>query len=137
MTYLWSVCLCSAHRSARSAVVVRLESSVPQLEATVAIAALKKLDAGPAMPAFFRPTLTTVAVKNLLPNFPHKPLTQPNTDAEADNRVYDYEVQRVCTRCCYNQLNILRFDKVSYINIIHHKIQHTRIAAHLRITIWQ
>ena len=52
----------------------RLESSVTLFFATVAIAALKKFDVGPAMPAFFRLALTTVAVKSLLPNFPHSPL---------------------------------------------------------------
>ena len=35
---------------------------------------MKKFDVGPAMPAFFRLALTTVAVKSLLPNFPHSPL---------------------------------------------------------------
>ena len=50
-----------------------LESSVTRIEATAAIAALKKFDVGPAMPAFFRLALTTVAVKSLLPNFPHSP----------------------------------------------------------------
>ena len=34
----------------------------------------QKVDVGPAMPAFFRLALTTVAVKSLLPNFPHNPL---------------------------------------------------------------
>ena len=58
--------------------VGRLESSVTRLEATAAIAALTccpkhGVDVGPAMPAFFRLALTTVAVKNLLPNFPHNP----------------------------------------------------------------
>ena len=50
------------------------ESSITLFFATAAIAALKKLDVGPAMPAFFRLALTTVAVKSLLPNFPHNPL---------------------------------------------------------------
>ena len=50
-----------------------LESSVTLFFATAAIAALKKFDVGPAMPAFFRLALTTVAVKSLLPNFPHSP----------------------------------------------------------------
>ena len=51
-----------------------LESSVTRIEATAAIAALKKFDVGTAMPAFFRLALTTVAVKSLLPNFPHSSL---------------------------------------------------------------
>ena len=55
-----------------------LESSVTLFFATAAIAALKKLDVGPAMPAFFRLALTTVAVKSLLPNFPHSPLVHSN-----------------------------------------------------------
>ena len=51
------------------------------LGATVAIATLTccpkhGFDVGPAMPAFFRLALTTVAVKSLLPNFPHNPLVQ-------------------------------------------------------------
>ena len=54
--------------------VGRAESSVPLFFAPVAIAALKKFDVGPAMPAFFRLALTTMAVKSLLPNFPHNPL---------------------------------------------------------------
>ena len=64
--------------------VGRLQSSVTQLEATVAIAALAccpkhGFAAGPAMPAFSRLALTTVAlttaaVKSLLQNFPHNPL---------------------------------------------------------------
>ena len=59
--------------------VGRLESSVTRLEATVAIAALAScpkhgFDVGRAMPAFFRLALTTMAVKSLLPNFPHNPL---------------------------------------------------------------
>ena len=54
--------------------VGRLEISVTLFFATVAIAALKKFDVGPAMPAFFCLALTTVAVKSLLPNFPHNPL---------------------------------------------------------------
>ena len=54
--------------------VGRLESSITLFFATDAIAALKKLDVGPAMPAFFRLALTPVAVKSLLPNFPHAPL---------------------------------------------------------------
>ena len=52
----------------------RLESSVTLFFATVAIAALKKFDVGPAMPAFFRLALTTVAVKSQLTNYPHIPL---------------------------------------------------------------
>ena len=52
----------------------RAESSITLFFATVAIAALKKFDLGPAMPAFFRLALTTVAVKSLSPNFPHGPL---------------------------------------------------------------
>ena len=49
------------------------------LGAIVAIATLTccprhGFDAGPAMPAFFRLALTTVAAKSLLPNFPHNPL---------------------------------------------------------------
>ena len=35
---------------------------------------VKKFDVDPAMPAFFRLALTTMAVKSLLPNFPHNPL---------------------------------------------------------------
>ena len=69
--------------------VGRLQSSVTQLEATVAIAALAccpkhGFAAGPAMPAFSRlavttaavttAALTTAAVKSLLQNFPHNPL---------------------------------------------------------------
>ena len=69
--------------------VGRLQSSVTQLEATVAIVALAccpkhRFAAGPAMPAFSRLALTTVAlttaalttaaVKSLLQNFPHNPL---------------------------------------------------------------
>ena len=50
-----------------------LESWVTLFFATAAIAALEKFDVGPAMPAFFRLALTTVAVKSLLPNFPHSP----------------------------------------------------------------
>ena len=62
-----------------SKLVGRAESSITRLEATVAIAALTccpkhGVDVGPAMPAFFRLALTTVAVKNLSPNFPHGPL---------------------------------------------------------------
>ena len=56
------------------ALVGRAESSITLFFATVAIAALKKFDVGPAMPAFFRLALTTVAVKSLSPNFPHGPL---------------------------------------------------------------
>ena len=52
----------------------RAESSITLFFATVAIAALKKFDVGPAMPAFFRLALTTEAVKSLSPNFPHGPL---------------------------------------------------------------
>ena len=52
----------------------RLESSVALFFATAAIAALKKFDVDPAMAAFFRLALTTVAVKSWLPNFPHRPL---------------------------------------------------------------
>ena len=58
--------------------VGRAESSVPLFFATVAIAALKKFDVGPAMPAFFRLALTAVAVKSLSPNFPHGPLVIRN-----------------------------------------------------------
>ena len=54
----------------------RVESSITLFFAAVAIAALKKLDVGPAMPAFFRLALTTVAVKSLSPNFPHDPLVR-------------------------------------------------------------
>ena len=59
----------------------RAESSITRLEATVAIAALTcypkhGFDVGPAMPAFFRLALTTVAVKSLSPNFPHDPLVR-------------------------------------------------------------
>ena len=57
-----------------SGLVGRAESSITLFFATVAIAALKKFDVGPAMPAFFRLALTTVAVKSLSPNFPHGPL---------------------------------------------------------------
>ena len=52
----------------------RLESSVALFFATAAIAALKKFDVDPAMAAFFRLALTTVAVKSLLSNSPHGPL---------------------------------------------------------------
>ena len=54
----------------------RVESSITLFFAAVAIAALKKFDVGPAMPAFFRLALTTVAVKSLSPNFPHDPLVR-------------------------------------------------------------
>ena len=61
--------------------VARLESSVTRLEATAAIAALTccpkhGVDVGPAMPAFFRLALTTVAVKSLSPNLPYGPLVR-------------------------------------------------------------
>ena len=54
-------------------------NSVTRLEATVAIAEpacspMHEFGAGPAAPAFFRRALTTVAVKNLIPNFPRNPL---------------------------------------------------------------
>ena len=57
----------------------RAESSITLFFAKVAIAALTccpkhGFDVGPAMPAFFRLALTTVAVKSLSPNFPHGPL---------------------------------------------------------------
>ena len=66
--------------------VGRLEGSVTLCFATAAIAALTKLiknwfDVGPAMPTFFRLALTTVAVKSLLPNFPHDPLLRPGVYA--------------------------------------------------------
>ena len=54
----------------------RAESSITLFFATVAIAAWKKLDVGPAMPAFFRLALTTVAVKSLSPNLPYGPLVR-------------------------------------------------------------
>ena len=54
----------------------RAESSITLFFATAAIAALKKFDVGPAMPAFFRLALTAVAVKSLSPNFPHGPLAK-------------------------------------------------------------
>ncbi len=58
------------------------ESSITLFFATAAIAALKKLDVGAAMPAFFRLALTTVAVKILLPNFPHNPLAIASVNHE-------------------------------------------------------
>ena len=72
----------------------RLESSVTRIEATVALAALPSLirlgfDVGPAMPAFFRLALTTVAVKSLLPNFPHDPLVSLNNLSGKQHRI-DY-----------------------------------------------
>jgi hypothetical protein len=54
--------------------VGRLENKVTIFFVTDAVAALKKLDAGPAMPAFFRLALTPVTVKIQLPNFPSGPL---------------------------------------------------------------
>ena len=54
--------------------VGRLINKVTLFFATAAIAALEKLDVGPAMPAFFRLALTTVAVKSYLPNLPSGPL---------------------------------------------------------------
>ena len=51
----------------------RLESSVTLFFVTNAIAALEKLDVGPAMPAFFYLALTPVTVKSLSPNFPAQP----------------------------------------------------------------
>ena len=52
----------------------RLINKVTLFFATAAIAALEKLDVGPATPAFFRLALTTVAVKSYLPNLPSGPL---------------------------------------------------------------
>ena len=63
-----------ARRSFTDLLVGRAESSITLFFATVAIAALKKFDVGPAMPAFYRLALTTEAVKSLSPNFPHGPL---------------------------------------------------------------
>ena len=68
---IWTACLLIpsiAH------LVGRAESSITLFFATAAIAALKKFDVDPAMPAFFRLALTAVAVKSLSPNFPHGPL---------------------------------------------------------------
>ena len=56
----------------------RLINKVTLFFATAAIAALEKLDVGPAMPAFFRLALTTVAVKSYLPNLPSGPLVYRN-----------------------------------------------------------
>ena len=67
------------------------ESSITLFFATAAIAALKKLDVGPAMPAFFRLALTTVAVKSLLSNFPHNPPACINHEVigrRIDKRLY-------------------------------------------------
>ena len=76
------------HSERRSSLVGCLESSVTLFFATVAIAALKKFDVGPAMPAFFRLALTTVAVKSLLPNFPHNPLVSTHTVYRSIGRNY-------------------------------------------------
>ena len=59
-----------------TALVGRAKSSITLFFATVGIAALKKFDVRPAMPAFFRLALTTVAVSSLSPDFPHGPLAQ-------------------------------------------------------------
>ncbi len=38
------------------------------------------------MPAFFRLALTTVAVKSLLPNFPHNPLAETQLSIQISSR---------------------------------------------------
>ena len=51
----------------------RLESSVTRLEATVAIAALKKFVVGPAMPAFFSPRSDNCGCEKSVTELPAQP----------------------------------------------------------------
>ena len=53
--------------------VGRLESSVTRLEATVAIAALKKFVVGPAMPAFFSPRSDNCGCEKSVTELPAQP----------------------------------------------------------------
>ncbi len=76
---------------ANASILGCLEGSVKRIEATAAIAALEKFDVGPAMPAFSRLALTIVAVKSLLPNFPHSPLAIRDGD-ETCYRVYPHDI---------------------------------------------
>ena len=55
-----------------------LESSVTRLEATAAIAALKKLDVGPAMPAFFRASSADCGCEKFVTELPAQPASSFN-----------------------------------------------------------